>query len=451
MPGTRARRSPGSEEGFALIEVVVSAAVLILVVLGVMAALDAVTGTAGANKARTVAATLAEKDQEELRSLRTADLNTLRSLIPPERQVTVGGVVYTIVSDAVWVSDTTGDDISCEVPEGDGSYIRITSTVTSPMTGAKVKPVVMSSIVAPQPGSGTLSAMVNDADGRPVINMPVQAVGPDTETKQTNDAGCAVFGSLDAGSYTVKVDQAGWVNPEGLQDVQQTVTVNAGILSTIEFVYDQAASINPATIVRKTGATFPQDDGNGLMVVHSGLQTGFRSFPGTQATAFNLQKLFPFPAAYKVYAGQCTGADPELYYDNFFEEYPGQSPKLERGRNFGSVSVIEPATNLVVRRRPTSSGAFTGRSNAIVYAYPTHSSCAGQRILMGTTQTGGLLVRPGLPFGDYRICAQYTTGGQTYVTNTTTIQNRTVNGPATATNVDLPFTGGSSSATCPAT
>ena len=47
-------------------EVVVSAAVLLLVVLGVMAGLDAVAGTAGANKARTVAASLAEKDQEEL-------------------------------------------------------------------------------------------------------------------------------------------------------------------------------------------------------------------------------------------------------------------------------------------------------------------------------------------------------------------------------------------------
>ncbi len=449
MPGTRARRSPGSEEGFALIEVVVSAAVLILVVLGVMAALDAVTGTAGANKARTVAATLAERDQEELRSLRTADLNTLRSLIPPERTVTVGGVVYTIVSDAVWVSDTTGDDISCEVPEGDGSYIRITSTVTSPMTGARVKPVVMSSIVAPQPGSGTLSAMVNDADGRPVVNMPVQAIGPDTETKQTNDAGCAVFGSLDAGSYTVKVDQAGWVNQEGLQDVQQTVTVNAGILSTVEFVYDQAAWINPATIVRKTGATFQQDDGNGLMVVHSGLQTGFRSFPGAQSTAFNLQKLFPFPAAYKVYAGQCTGADPELYHDNFFEEYPGQSPKLERGTNFGSISVIEPATNIVVRRGTGSTPAT--RSGAIVYAYPTHASCAGQRILLGTTQTGGTLTRPGLPFGDYRICAQYTTSGQTYVRNGPTLQNRNPNGLTGSTYVDIPTTGGSSSATCPAT
>ena len=40
-----------------------------------------VAGTAGANKARTVAATLAERDQEELLSLMTVDLNRIRSVM----------------------------------------------------------------------------------------------------------------------------------------------------------------------------------------------------------------------------------------------------------------------------------------------------------------------------------------------------------------------------------
>src|SRR5262245_28836900 len=151
-----------SQEGFALMEVVVSAAVLLLVVLGVMAGLDAVAGTAGANKARTVAASLAEKDQEELRSLMTVDLNRIRSVIPGPRTVNVDGVPYKIESDAQLVSDVGGEDISCALDDGEGSYVRITSTVSSPMTGAKVKPVVISSIVAPEPGSGALVAMVRD-------------------------------------------------------------------------------------------------------------------------------------------------------------------------------------------------------------------------------------------------------------------------------------------------
>ena len=150
---------------------------------------------------------------------------------------------YTIESDAELVTDAGGEDISCSLDDGEGSYIRITSTVTSPMTGAKVKPVVISSIVAPEPGSGALVAKVVNARDDPVKNMPVQAIGPETTTKVTNDAGCAVFGAVTAGAYEVKVNQHGWVDPEGEQEVIKTATVSAGTLTTVDFVYDVAATL----------------------------------------------------------------------------------------------------------------------------------------------------------------------------------------------------------------
>jgi hypothetical protein len=361
-------------------------------------------------------------------------------------------VVYTVASEAAWVADTTGEDISCEVPEGDGSYIRITYKVTSQLGEARAKPVVMSSIVAPQPGSGTLSAMVKDADGRPVINMPVQAVGPATQTKRTNDAGCAVFGSLDAGSYDVKIDQAGWVDPEGRQAITQTATVNAGILSTVEFVYDISGRINPANIVTIVNGTTYADEGYGVILAHSGLQTGFRLFPGSPtAAAFAPDRLFPFRDAYKIYAGQCTGADPELYVDTYFEDNPTAVPKINRGSNFGRIDVLEPATRLVVRRgtNRTTSPVLNG---ARIYAYPTHSSCVGQRIDMGLTQSTGTLLRPGLPFGDYRFCAQITSGSSTWSDRYTTItQNRTPGGTTATTNLLLPPTNTTATGACPAT
>jgi hypothetical protein len=426
MLNTRARRRLGAEEGFALMEVVVSAAVLVLVVLGVMAALDAVAGTAGANKARTVAASLAEKDQEELRSLRNAELDNLESLIPAPRTVEVDGVPYTITSDAEWVTDATGEDISCELPSGEGSFIRITSRVTSPMTGARVRPVVMSSIVSPQPGSGTLSAMVKDADGRPVVNMPVQAVQENgsTTTKQTNDAGCAVFGSLAAGSYDVKLDQTGWVDPEGNQAPVQTVTVNAGILSTVEFLYDLKAVINPVTVVtsiRSPIATNPptiqNDQANGVTVAHTGLQTGFRIFNGP-ATTFNLDRLFPFRDPYKAYAGTCTGADPALYVPTYFDSIALFNERLERGRTYGPLQILEPATNLRVQR------GGSNRSNAYIVATPTDESCEGVRITLGPTSSSGTVTQPGLPFGDYSLCAQWTSSGSTWHSPAVAITNR---------------------------
>jgi hypothetical protein len=460
---TRARRRLGAEDGFALMEVVVSAAVLILVVLGVMAALDAVAGTAGANKARTVAASLAERDQEELRSLRTAELDTLDALIPAPRTVDVDGVPYTIESDAQWVTDATGEDISCELPSGEGSFIRITSRVTSPMTGARVRPVVMSSIISPQPGSGTLSAMVRDSDGRPVVNMPVQVIqenGPFTATKQTNDAGCAVFGSLTAGGYDVKLDQTGWVDPEGNQAPIQSVTVNPGILSTVEFIYDLKAVINPARIrtsirpaITGNPPTIQDDEATGVVVAHTGLQTGFRIFNGP-ATTFALDRLFPFRDPYRVYAGTCTGADPALYVPGYFDAIPLFNTRLERSQTYGPVDILEPATNLRVQR------GGSNRSNAYIIATPTDEACEGVTITLGPTQSGtGAVLRPGLPFGDYSLCAQWTSSGSTWHSPAVSITNRdpagaprtTTTPPVTVTPTTLAISNSSTAnGACPA-
>jgi hypothetical protein len=67
--------------------------------------------------------------------------------------------------------------------------MRITSTVTSPITGKQVKPVVISSIVAPRPGKGTSTGMVKNAAGQPEPGVAVQAIGPSPATKVTNSAG----------------------------------------------------------------------------------------------------------------------------------------------------------------------------------------------------------------------------------------------------------------------
>jgi hypothetical protein len=406
MVQTRARRGLGSEQGFALMEVVISAAVLLLVVLGILAALDSVAGTAGANKARTVAAALAEKDQEELRSLKTADLNNIRSLIPGPRTVNVDGVPYTIKSDAVIVNDATGEDISCTLEDGSGSFVRITSTVTSPVTGAKVKPVVLSSIVAPEPGSGTLVARVVNAENKAVKNLPVQAIGPETKTKATNDAGCAVFGSMTAGAYEVKVNQLGWVNTEGDQEVIKTATVAAGTLTTVDFVYDVGATVN-VTVRTRYGSPVatPLDPGSSVVAAHTGILTGLRIFPEAAplaATSHTLQRLFPFEDPYLIYSGRCAGADPTGFDENYFENplYSGAAPTLEPGES-RNVTLYEPAVNI----NATFSQTY---NNSRVYAIPRTTGCGDPAIYdLGVVTATRAATNPGLPFGTYDICVQF--------------------------------------------
>jgi hypothetical protein len=402
-------------------EVVISAAVLLLVVLGVMAALDAVAGTAGANKARTVAAVLAEKDQEELRSLKTADLNQLESLIPGPRTVTVDGVPYTITSDAQLVTDAGGEDISCALDDGEGSFVRITSTVKSPMTGAKVKPVTISSIVAPEPGSGTLVAMVKNAKDEPVVNMPVQATLTDGPSKsvRTNDGGCAVFGAMESGSYTVQVDQLNWVDPDGNQEVTKTATVSSGTLTTVEFLYDLGATLTvevattPATTVTPPPAQY--DDSYGIIAGHNGISTGFRSFPQASAVqTHTLRGLFPFHEdAYTIYSGTCTDADPIAgtrpadYFDLLDNPQEGPvdaTPELTPGEA-RTITIYEQAINLNATWSSSAITSTTGEQ-AFAYAYPKAGACGTPtRIPLGTV-VAGKAQRPGVPFGTYDVCVE---------------------------------------------
>jgi len=430
MLHTPARRNPGSEEGFALMEVVVSAAVLIIVVLGVMAALDTVTGTAGANKARTVAATLAEKDQERLRGLRTTDLSTLDEIEVTTRKVKVDTVEYTIVSEAEYVADGSGEDISCAVPEERGSYLRITSTVTSPMTGTKVKPVVISSIVAPEPGKGTLTAMVTNAAGQPVVGLPVQATGPTSKTKITNDSGCAVFDESEAGSYIVKLAQTGWVDPDGNPTPQKSATVSAGNLTTVELVYDRASSFNVEVVTKLPGATdYQLDRSNGVIAAHTGLQVGTKSATAVDpgASTFAYPNMFPFATPYQVYSGRCTDADPVKAIPdvNHYTNHPESLVQLTPGGPTKTVYALEPAVDVTVKWNGGTT--LSGNDYADVYAYP--KAClpaAGTKVHLGRTSAAGKLTYPGLPFGKYDLCVEYTrtgTGGRTYKAVWTNMSN----------------------------
>jgi Tfp pilus assembly protein PilV len=392
----RARLRAASEEGFGLIEVVVSAAVLVIVVLGVLAAVDSVSHTAAANQSRTVAATLAEKDLERLRALRTEDLNRLAAIEPETYNVTVGKVTYTVTSKAQLVADVTGEDVSCSVPTGKGSYLRITSTVTSPMTGGAVKPVVMSSIVAPQPNKGTLTALVRNAKDEPVNNLPVQAVGPTGGTEATNALGCAIFDDSDAGSYSLRLDQAGWVNVDGKQLYELPGTVSPGNVTTVEFKYDEAGSF-PVTVVNSAGQT-ESTDAFGLMADHTGVSTGFRS---TAASPFT--QMFPFyQAPYEVYSGNCTGNNPSSWIPNYYATHPDAVAQVNPRETGLMRTVLEPSVNVSA----TYNGAAVADAN--VYAYPRTAGCTPGRVKVGVTGLDGKLTTPGLPFGTYDLCVDLT-------------------------------------------
>jgi hypothetical protein len=449
MIDKRAPRGLASQEGFALMEVIISASILVIVVLGVLAALDGVTRAAGGNQARTIAATLAEQDQERLRSLPTGDLNKLSTLELPSRPVKVGAVTYTVASSAKWVADSDGAELSCAIVPGEGSYLRITSTVTSPITGARVRPVVLSSIVAPRPGKGTLTAMVRNAAGVGVAGIGVQAIGPTPDTRTTNAAGCAVFDESDAGSYVLKLSTTDWVDPNGVTAPEKNATVSAGNLTTVEFIYDHSSAFTVAVKTKRPGAPAEVSDlSTNVMAAHSGLTLTYKRLPVTPIAppglaSFSYSLMFPFSTPYMLYSGSCTGNNPASFpgLANYFTTRTSSIVQLTPGGPTVGADVLEPAMDV------TASFSSANVSGASVYAYPKTAGCDAARILLGTTQaTTGTVPNPGLPFGTYDICVDYDPPGGTHPRRRrifTNQLNTNVNG--TALTAIIPTSGGSSS------
>ena len=302
-PSTAIRRSriprPGDETGFGLIEGIVAAVILAVLALGLLAGIDGAAGSAGREKIRAVAASLAEQDQERMRTMRAVDL--------PEHArswtTNVGGVDYTVVSAVDWVSDTSAAQVSCTSTGGKADLLRLRTTVTSARTGTNTAAVRISSLLAPPIGSagganGTLAVALENRDGAAVIGLPVTITATDgsyTATKVTNALGCALFTYIPADTYDVAVNVSPYVDPDGTQAVVAAdVTVAAGELSTKELQYDRKATLtasfdtthwDPVTSTWKTRAS----RGREVTVTNGGLAATQR--------VFTVQRLGPGGAA----------------------------------------------------------------------------------------------------------------------------------------------------------
>jgi hypothetical protein len=464
------RRLRRDEEGSILMEALAAAVVLFIIALALLASLDTAAKGSSRLKARAAANALAEQDLERMRSIAVTRLSNYHE----ERDVVSGQVTYRVVSRAEWVRDASGGTQSCTSDDTQAEYLRITSTVTSPVVGKDTHPVTQSSLVAPPvdtfgPDQGTLAVKVVDRDAKPVQNATVRATpatGGSTMADATNSAGCAIFAYVAVGNYDIEVEAPGHVDPEGnAVAAQDGVVVAEGKVNLTEQSYDLAGHVTFGYAARDplTGQVKPSRGWNAMIGTSSSVRT-------TAGAAFSAEPVgsvgpvaaYPFTDPYTFYAGDCQGNDPTKAPANdadwFIADAPGQTQKVDRSQAL-PVTLNVPAFKVRVNTANASTiPAITVKETTATPAGTTPSCGTAQKL--GTNATWSVATAAdtfryvtktwsqsqspkffdtGLPFGTYTVCA-YDPGVNKHASTTLNLTSLTA--PATATlNTNLGTTG----------
>ena len=295
-----------------LIEVLVSAIMIVLVAGAVLTLLIATTHSAASERTHSEAYALAQEDQARLRSMRISTLNRLQQT----RSVTLNGSTFTIESTGLFVNNTTGT-ASCTTGASSADYVRITSTVTWPNMGARA-PAVIQSIVSPSNGSldpshGTLTISATNAAGTPLAGVGISGTGAGTFSGSTDSNGCADFADLPSGNYTLTPTAAGLVDKNGNPPESKIVGVIPSSTVTVSLQYDRPGAISvPFKYRVGSSSEFKPAYADSVVVYNAEMTTAkaFWTHSGAREATVEATPLFPFTTPDTVYAGACEKDNP---------------------------------------------------------------------------------------------------------------------------------------------
>lgn len=305
------------DDGVSLVEVIVAISVLAVVLTGTASALISSSAATRDSRDRSVGTNIAVEQLSQLQAMPFTSLVIGRTT----DTVVVDGVSYDVAIDLDYVDVESGGGTSCNAsntPGADLDYVVADISVNWPRaTGG---PARTSSIITPgvgdlDPDKGQIAVTVLDRDaaGLSFRNVRYDAQSPASGfgSQRTTSQGCAYFVNVGPGQYTVSLDDSGYVDLEGNQLSSQTSTVVASTTSPLEFVYDEAASVEVTPVPASGSPASPLVAADlGYTVTNTYLGTDQRKeFPGTGHPR-EINGLFPFDAGYGLYAGLCPAAAP---------------------------------------------------------------------------------------------------------------------------------------------
>jgi Tfp pilus assembly protein PilV len=361
-PPSYPRVRAGADDGFLLVEVIVSALLVALIVVGTLNGFDAASRTGLDSRNHNEATVLANESQEALRSDPASIFNSAGKVFEHSYTKTVNGTTFTVTQTGTLLN-SAGEGTACAATNSnrqETNSVKITSSVTWAALTARTKrpPVTESSTTTPPAGS-TLEVDVGNyptptagvAGVTAIVKYTPESDPTSTLEGTTEGPGCFVFTSLPVTSATVEIrEKSGFVTPSGGWKVEPkevaiapnytthyAVTLNEGGAIKTQYSwkgsseYTHAGNGGVGTVKEPASATTfvayneemgatPEfelgDSGKGS------LSAGKYSVePNTYATEETTPKeavkypngnLFPFPETepWKVYAGACPENDP---------------------------------------------------------------------------------------------------------------------------------------------
>jgi Tfp pilus assembly protein PilV len=389
-----------AERGDTLVEVLISAVLVVMVVVATMTGLNSSNRATSTARAHSQADALAQEDEDALRSEPIKKLSA-RIEHPVTRSVTENGTKFEITSTVGSEVDTTLIS-SCKSTEPSSIYLRTSSEVKWAGMGAS-KPVIENGIISPPPGS-TLIVQTTEV-GSPVQGALVEITGAETSTLETSANGCSIFPVL-PGTFNINVDKTGYVDENGYLNSREDPSVTHSIYLPAEQASKQPYALGLAgkLNVKFSVPGYAKEPEGDTFVANNSAMTTFRRF-GTLGTYSKLAEsstapaamtMFPFPASspYTVYAGTCEADIPSTV----------EPPKVQVPRGgLGEVTVTEPPINVKVMSGTSSATPGSTVTNATGYTEDT--GCENAQRTFSSTPSGEL-PHPGLPFGTYNFCVE---------------------------------------------